>query len=192
VVTGRCRIGGAGIRDPGEAVGRGRNGTLVNNLFTDAVPTLGSGGVRTTPIRKTSVAMDLVIFLPLLVIMGAFMYFASRRQKKAMQATIDLHESLQIGDQVHTTSGLRGTITGIADDSVELEIAPGVITTWMMLAVRDRVADDVDDVDEEDLDGTDGTDAGYDEGFEGSSQGVFEPRSTANEITERPNTKTDS
>ncbi|PRC48117.1 preprotein translocase subunit YajC, partial [Mycobacterium sp. ITM-2017-0098] len=47
--------------------------------------------------------MDLVIFLPLLIIMGAFMYFASRRQKKAMQATIDLHESLEIGDRIHTT-----------------------------------------------------------------------------------------
>ncbi|MCW2517428.1 MAG: hypothetical protein JWR46_47, partial [Mycobacterium sp.] len=31
--------------------------------------------------------MDLAIFVPLLVIMGAFMFFASRRQKKAMQAT---------------------------------------------------------------------------------------------------------
>ena len=36
--------------------------------------------------------MDLVVFLPLLIILGAFMFFASRRQKKAMQATIDLHE----------------------------------------------------------------------------------------------------
>ena len=87
--------------------------------------------------------MDLVIFLPLLIIMGAFMYFASRRQKKAMQATIDLHNSLEVGDQVHTTSGMQGTITGIGDDSVDLEIAPGVVTTWMKLAVRDRVADDI-------------------------------------------------
>ncbi|KUI19975.1 preprotein translocase subunit YajC [Mycobacterium sp. GA-2829] len=83
--------------------------------------------------------MDLVVFLPLLIIMGAFMFFASRRQKKAMQATIDLHNSLQIGDRVHTTSGLQGTITGITDDNVDLEIAPGVVTTWMKLAVRDKI-----------------------------------------------------
>ena len=50
---------------------------------------------------------QLIIFLPLLVIMGAFMFFASRRQKRAMQATIDLHESLRVGDRVHTTSGLQ-------------------------------------------------------------------------------------
>ena len=73
--------------------------------------------------------MDLVIFLPLIIIMGAFMFFASRRQRKAMQATIDLHESLRVGDRVHTTSGLQATITGITDDTVDLEIAPGVVTT---------------------------------------------------------------
>jgi preprotein translocase subunit YajC len=83
--------------------------------------------------------MDLVVFLPLLIILGAFMYFASRRQKKAMQATIDLHNSLQIGDRIHTTSGMLGTITGLTDDNIHLEIAPGVVTTWMKLAVRDRI-----------------------------------------------------
>lgn len=92
--------------------------------------------------------MDMVVLLPLILIMGAFMFFASRRQKKAMQATIDLHESLQIGDRVHTTSGLQATITGITDDTVDLEIATGVITTWMKLAVRDRIAPDTEDTDD--------------------------------------------
>lgn len=92
--------------------------------------------------------MDLLVFLPLIIIMGAFMYFASRRQRKAMQATIDLHESLRLGDRVHTTSGLQGTITGITDDNVDLEIAPGVVTTWMKLAIRDRIEDDVAEIDD--------------------------------------------
>jgi preprotein translocase subunit YajC len=118
--------------------------------------------------------MDLVIFLPLIIIMGLFMFFASRRQKKAMQATIDLHESLQVGDRIHTTSGLQGTIAGLGDDYVELEIAPGVVTTWMKLAVRDRIVDDVDDVDD---------DVDDDDDFDVASEGI--------EITDRPNTKTD-
>lgn len=90
-----------------------------------------------------------------------------------MQATIDLHNSLQIGDRVHTTSGLQGTITAITDDNVDLEIAPGVVTTWMKLAVRDRITDDdIDHADDlaDDLD---------------------DEESTATEITESPNTKTD-
>lgn len=111
---------------------------------------------------------EITLFLPLLIILGAFMFFASRRQKKAMQATIDLHNSLQIGDRIHTTSGLEGTITGITDDSIDLEIAPGVVTTWMKLAVRDKIEDDVDE--------TDGDEAEA-------------PESTATEVTESPNTK---
>ena len=82
---------------------------------------------------------QLASFLPLILIMGAFMFFASRRQRKAMQATIDLHESLRNGDRVNTTSGLQATITAISDDTVDLEIAPGVVTRWMKLAIRDRV-----------------------------------------------------
>jgi preprotein translocase subunit YajC len=117
--------------------------------------------------------MDLVVFLPLLIIMGAFMWFASRRQKKAMQATIDLHNSLQVGDRIHTTSGMQGTITGISDDNIELEIAPGVVTTWMKLAVRDRVVDELDETPDAGLDG-------------------HEEKSTATELTESPNSKTDN
>ncbi len=86
---------------------------------------------------------QLVVFLPLLIVLGAFMFFASRRQRRAMQATIDLHESLSVGDRVHTTSGLQGTITHITDDTVDLEIAPGVVTTWMKLAVRDRIEPEI-------------------------------------------------
>ncbi|QLL09450.1 preprotein translocase subunit YajC [Mycobacterium vicinigordonae] len=95
-----------------------------------------------------------VLFLPFLLIMGGFMYFASRRQRKAMQATIDLHESLQPGDRVHTTSGLEGTIVGITEDDVELEIATGVVTTWMKLAIRDKILpeEDLDEGQDEALD----------------------------------------
>lgn len=105
---------------------------------------------------------SLVLFLPFLLIMGGFMYLASRRQKRAMQATIDLHESLQPGDRVHTTSGMQATVVALTDDTVELEIAPGVVTTWMKLAIRDRIVpeeadrDDGDDRDDrDDLDESD-------------------------------------
>ena len=92
---------------------------------------------------------QMVVFFPLLIVMGAFMFFASRRQKRAMQATIDLHESLRVGDRVHTTSGLQATIKRITDDTVDLEIAAGVVTTWMKLAIRDRIEPEVLDTEAE-------------------------------------------
>jgi preprotein translocase subunit YajC len=90
-----------------------------------------------------------VLPFAMLIAIGAFMVFASRRQKKAMQATIDLHESLRIGDQVETASGLHGTIKRITDDTVDLEIAPGVVTTWIKLAVRDRIEPEILDTEAE-------------------------------------------
>jgi preprotein translocase subunit YajC len=98
--------------------------------------------------------VDLILLLTFALVMGGFMYFASRKQRRALQATIDLHESLHPGDRVHTTSGLEATITAITDDTVDLEIAPGVVTTWMKLAIRDRISLDVDE-DDDDIDDAD-------------------------------------
>jgi preprotein translocase subunit YajC len=92
--------------------------------------------------------MELLSFLPLIIILGAFMFFASRRQRKAMQATVDLQESLRLGDRVHTTSGLQATIAGIGEDTVDLEVAPGVVTRWMKLAIRDRILPEEPEIDE--------------------------------------------
>jgi preprotein translocase subunit YajC len=127
---------------------------------------------------------SLVLFLPFLLIMGGFMYFASRRQKRAMQATIDLHESLQPGDRVHTTSGMEATVVEIAEDTVDLEIAPGVVTRWMKLAVRDRVLpdedfdDDFDDDEDEDEDLAQSDDVADADDSEGSAGSTDERRVT--------------
>lgn len=98
---------------------------------------------------------NLILFLPFLLIMGAFMYFGSRRQRRGLQATLDLHESLQVGDRVHTTSGLQASVAAITEDTVDLEIAPGVVTTWMKLAIRDRIEPDTDEDDGDALDEVD-------------------------------------
>ena len=91
-----------------------------------------------------------VLFVTFLLIMGGLVWRASRRQRSAMQATIDLHDSLQPGDRVHTTSGLQATVVAITDDTVDLEISPGVVTTWMKLAIRDKIVpEDIEDLDED-------------------------------------------
>jgi preprotein translocase subunit YajC len=115
---------------------------------------------------------SLVLFLPFVLIMGGFMYFASRRQRRAMQVTIDLHESLRPGDRVHTASGLEATIVAITDDTVDLEIAPGVVTTWLKLAVRDRILPDDEEADlDEDEDAEDFAESDEPENSAGSADG---------------------
>lgn len=82
-------------------------------------------------------------------LLGLMMYFMSRRQRKAMQQQQELQSSLTVGDRVMTTSGLYATVIDTSDDAtIELEIAPGVETTWLRAAVREKVGPDVD-VDDE-------------------------------------------
>jgi preprotein translocase subunit YajC len=127
---------------------------------------------RNTYTKDMRAMESLVLFLPFVLIMGGFMYFASRRQRRAMQGTIDLHESLRIGDRVHTASGLEATIVAITDDTVDLEIAPGVVTTWLKLAVRDRILPDDEEADlDEDEDAEDFAESDEPENSAGSADG---------------------
>jgi preprotein translocase subunit YajC len=127
--------------------------------------------------KVRAAAMDLAIFVPLLVIMGAFMFFASRKQKKAMQATINLHDSLVVGDEIMTTAGLFGTITDVFDTKVDVELAPGVVVTMLKLAVKEKAsAHDVDDEYEDD-----------DEATEESTAHELDQPSAGTEVKSDPN-----
>ena len=61
---------------------REANGTLVSHRVRDRRSRCDDPYRH----RKTPAAMELLTFLPLIIILGAFMFFASRRQRKAMQA----------------------------------------------------------------------------------------------------------
>jgi preprotein translocase subunit YajC len=76
-------------------------------------------------------------------------FLGVRRQKKEMQKVTALQDSLNVGDRVATTAGLHATITGLRDDTVDLEIAPGVVTEWSRLVIRERIEEptETDDLD---------------------------------------------
>jgi preprotein translocase subunit YajC len=89
--------------------------------------------------------MELLPMLLLFGLLGLMMYFMSRRQRRAMQQQQELQSSLMVGDRVMTTSGLYGTITSTADSAtVDIEIAPGLETTWIRAAVREKIGPDVE------------------------------------------------
>lgn len=92
------------------------------------------------------------MLLPILMFaaLGAMMYFGMRKQKRQVAETQKMQERLVPGTRVMTTSGLHGEVTAVADDTIELEIAPGVRTTWVRAAVRDIVVEKAADLDEAD------------------------------------------
>jgi len=83
------------------------------------------------------------LLFPLLILLLFIPIFLSgRKQRRQMQNMQQLQSSLHVGDVVNTTSGLRGTVVDAQyEDTVDLEIADGVITTWLRAAVRDKVLD---------------------------------------------------
>src|SRR5690242_179408 len=83
------------------------------------------------------------LLFPLLFLLVLIpMFLGSRKQRRQMQNMQQMQAALQPGDVVTTTSGLRGTVVDAQyEDTVDLEIADGVITTWLRAAVRDKVLD---------------------------------------------------
>ncbi len=83
------------------------------------------------------------LLFPLLILLLFIPIFLSgRRQRRQMQEMQQLQSSLEVGDVVTTTSGLRGTVVDVSyEDTVDLEIADDVVTTWLRAAIRDKVVD---------------------------------------------------
>src|SRR5260370_1399419 len=73
---------------------------------------------------------------------AGFLYLRPGPRREGGRAPSARPGRLGPGDRVHTSSGLEATVVAITDDTVDLEIAPGVVTTWMKLAVRDRILPD--------------------------------------------------
>ena len=86
--------------------------------------------------------MDISLLFPILILLLFIpIFLSSRKQKRAQQEMQALQSSLQPGDIVSTTSGLRATVVDASyEDTVDLEIADGVVTTWVRAAVREKIA----------------------------------------------------
>lgn len=85
--------------------------------------------------------MSSLLFPLLILALLVPMFLGMRKQKKALAATSEMQDSLQVGDRLQTTAGLYATIASLDDDTVDLEIADGVITTWSRLVIRERVVE---------------------------------------------------
>ena len=92
--------------------------------------------------------MESLILLLFLMVLALPLFLGARRQKRALREAQELQNSLEVGDRVMTTSGLRGTVAGLGEDTLDLEIAPGVHTTWVRAAIREKLVSEVDEADE--------------------------------------------
>lgn len=76
-----------------------------------------------------------------LVFVG-FYVLAIRPQQRRFRALQQVQASLTPGRRVMTTAGLYGTVTSVDDDTVGLEVAPGVEVRHARAAVARTIDDD--------------------------------------------------
>lgn len=74
-------------------------------------------------------------------LMWVLFILPQQRRIKAHRAFV---ETLAVGDEVITTSGLYGTIAALDDDDVRLELAPGVVVRSARGAIAARPGDVVE------------------------------------------------
>lgn len=74
-------------------------------------------------------------FVPLLLVAAAFYFFILRPARRRQQQATSLSASLRVGQRVMTTAGLFGTLRAVRDDEVDMEIAPGVVVSFVRAAI---------------------------------------------------------
>jgi preprotein translocase subunit YajC len=90
--------------------------------------------------------MGILLFLLPVIVLVLLM----RQQQRRLRQHQMLIGSLEVGDEVVTTSGIFGTITSLDDDTAQLEVAPGLALKVAKRAIGGIVRPpDVEEDDEE-------------------------------------------
>ncbi len=92
--------------------------------------------------------MEIIAYFAVIAL--AFFFLIVRPQRQRFAAHRALVEALRVGDVVVTTGGIHGTIRGLDDETLQIEIAPGVVATFARGAIGRRVEPPADvDADDE-------------------------------------------
>ena len=87
-------------------------------------------------------------YLPfVLMALAVLLFVLPARARKRVQAQAKaMQNSLTFGTPVMTTSGLHGTVAGLGEGTVDLEIAPGVVVTFARQAILEVRSPAVDGI----------------------------------------------
>src|SRR6478609_5383298 len=86
--------------------------------------------------------VDIVTLLPFVVLIGA-MFLMTRSAKKKQQQAVNMRNSMTPGSGIRTIGGMYATVKEVHDESVLLEVAPGVHAIYAKNAIG-AVLDDAE------------------------------------------------
>ena len=70
-----------------------------------------------------------------LLLVGIGWFFLIRPQQQRLRDQRNLVQALKAGDRVITAGGIHGVLTDVADETVQIEVAPGVVITLARAAI---------------------------------------------------------
>ncbi|MFE1764915.1 preprotein translocase subunit YajC [Streptomyces angustmyceticus] len=85
--------------------------------------------------------MNIVTLLPFIVLIGA-MFLMTRSAKKKQQAAAEMRNEMQAGTGVRTIGGMYATVKEVHEETVLLEVAPGVHAIYAKNAIGAVIADE--------------------------------------------------
>ncbi|MBW1604163.1 preprotein translocase subunit YajC [Streptomyces sp. JJ66] len=78
--------------------------------------------------------MDIAFLLPLIILIG-FMFVMTRSAKKKQQQAMQMRDQMQPGTGIRTIGGMYARVKEVGDDTVLVELAPGVHARFAKNAV---------------------------------------------------------
>src|SRR5690606_6554034 len=91
---------------------------MMNFLFSNAVAQEAAAGA--------AAQNPMMSFVPFIVIFAIFYFLVIRPQKGKLEQEQKMLQELTKGDEIYTKSGILGTIHGMTDKVVTLEVENGV------------------------------------------------------------------
>ncbi|MDQ4069177.1 MAG: preprotein translocase subunit YajC [Actinomycetota bacterium] len=83
--------------------------------------------------------------LALLLTFGLMWVLLILPQQRRMRQHQEVIASLRVGDEIVTAGGVYGTITSVDEDTLAVEVAPGVVLRILRTAVNQRIGPPDDD-----------------------------------------------
>ena len=86
--------------------------------------------------------MNIFLLVWIVLLVGGFWLVLVRPQRAARARAATLQRTIDVGDRVVTIGGLYGRVAELGDDTMRLEVAPGVTIEVARRAIAGRVPDD--------------------------------------------------
>lgn len=76
-----------------------------------------------------------VVLIILMLVLLSLPLWQTFRHNKRIRQIREMQSQITVGDEVLTGAGMRGVVSGVNDETVEITISEGVITRWEKSAV---------------------------------------------------------